>query len=89
MTYRLSLLLAATLPLCLLTAPAFAQIETEAETADTFDQSNGNVYLADYFTQYAPRTALDMVGQIPGFSIRSGDLSKRGLGQGGWRTWRA
>ncbi len=35
-----------------------------------------------YFDQYAPRSALDMLNQIPGFQLNSGD-SKRGLGQGG------
>ncbi|PXW73729.1 outer membrane receptor protein involved in Fe transport [Blastomonas natatoria] len=33
-----------------------------------------------YFTQFAPRTALDMVRQIPGFSIAEGE-DRRGLGQ--------
>lgn len=36
--------------------------------------------LAD-FQQFAPRTALDMVSQIPGFSISEGDSSQRGFGQ--------
>lgn len=35
-----------------------------------------------YFNQFAPRTALDMVRQIPGFSIAEGE-DRRGLGQGG------
>ena len=33
-----------------------------------------------YFAQFAPRTALDMVRQIPGFSIAEGE-DRRGLGQ--------
>ena len=33
------------------------------------------------FAIYAPRTALDMVRQIPGFSINQGDEGARGLGQ--------
>ncbi|WP_265528141.1 TonB-dependent receptor plug domain-containing protein [Sphingomicrobium marinum] len=33
------------------------------------------------FAVFAPRTALDMVRQIPGFSINSGDDGARGLGQ--------
>ena len=41
-----------------------------------------NVYEPAYFTAFAPRTARDMVGRIPGFQISSGD-NKRGLGQGG------
>ncbi len=35
-----------------------------------------------YFDRFAPRTALDMVRQIPGFSIAEGE-DRRGLGQGG------
>lgn len=43
---------------------------------------NTNVYTPDYFTQYAPRTASDMVARIPGFQIDSSS-NKRGLGNGG------
>ncbi len=41
------------------------------------------VFAPDYFNQYAPRTALDMVSRIPGFQVDSGDNGKRGLGNGG------
>lgn len=33
------------------------------------------------FEQFAPRTALDMVEQIPGFSIQQSDTEQRGFGQ--------
>ncbi len=33
------------------------------------------------FTRFAPRTALDMLNQVPGFSIRGEDTGSRGLGQ--------
>jgi hypothetical protein len=39
------------------------------------------VYLPADFVRFAPRTALDMVNQVPGFSIRGEDTSSRGLGQ--------
>ncbi len=55
-----------------LTTPAYAQDSG----------TNGQVYEPAYFTQYAPRTALDMVSKIPGFQINEAD-SKRGLGNGG------
>ncbi len=42
-------------------------------------QPGGNVFDADYFAQYSPTTAQDMVRQLPGFSIDSGD-SVRGFG---------
>jgi outer membrane receptor for ferrienterochelin and colicins len=43
-------------------------------------ENGRQVYLANQFTRFAPQTALDMVRQIPGFSITqvSGD---RGLGE--------
>lgn len=44
---------------------------------------NRDVYPADYFDTYVPRTALDMVARIPGFQIQQGDTNRRGLGQGG------
>ena len=53
------------------------------EPSASSEGSARNQFPASYFDQYAPRTALDMVNQIPGFSIRTGDLGKRGLGQGG------
>ena len=80
MTSFLKSLLAATAPLCLLAGPALAQ-DTDATEPDA--SSARDTYPASYFDRYAPRTALDMVNQIPGFSVRTGDLSKRGLGQGG------
>ena len=73
-------LLAAAVALGLISGQAHA-VETPAKTSETAVPRNA--FPASYFDPYAPRTALDMVNQIPGFSIRTGDLSKRGLGQGG------
>ncbi|WP_430402327.1 TonB-dependent receptor plug domain-containing protein [Hyphomonas sp.] len=39
------------------------------------------VYSAADFVQFAPRTALEIVQRIPGFSIDSGDSDSRGFGQ--------
>lgn len=44
-------------------------------TATTGDQV---VYQPDFFTQYTPQTALDMVRRVPGFSIDSGS-DRRGF----------
>jgi len=33
------------------------------------------------FARFAPRTALDMLNNVPGFSIDSGDTDRRGLGE--------
>jgi len=50
-------------------------------SAQSIDQPQ--TYAPDYFSQYAPRTALDMVRRVPGFSIQGGNGGERGLGQGG------
>ncbi len=44
-------------------------------------ENGKQIYDAAQFTRFAPRTALDMVRQVPGFTIDSGDSSRRGLGQ--------
>ena len=43
-------------------------------------QANRVFTLAD-FARFAPRSALDMVSRIPGFSISGSDSGRRGLGQ--------
>ncbi len=66
-------LLAAMVPLTLMTAPQ-GMAQTSADGKRTFSP--------DYFTQYAPQTALDMLQRIPGFQLQGGNTD-RGLGQGG------
>ena len=39
------------------------------------------VYTPDFFAQFAPQNARDMVGRIPGFTIRGGEGGARGFGQ--------
>ena len=53
--------------------PLQAQIEKAPNNDETL------VYSADFFIEYQPITALDMVQQIPGFQIDNGD-STRGFG---------
>lgn len=48
----------------------------------SFAQSQGSIYEPEFFAQYAPRSALDMISQIPGFQLQGAD-NRRGLGQGG------
>ena len=50
-------------------------------TGDTAEAGQGNIYSPEFFARYAPRNALDMVVQIPGFAINEGDRDQRGLGQ--------
>ncbi len=40
----------------------------------------GQVYEAEFFARFSPRTALEMLVQVPGFAIRD-DGGQRGLGQ--------
>ena len=58
-------------------------LSTAAGAIDKAESSNGaQVFEPAYFESYAPRTALDMIGRIPGFQLQFGD-NKRGLGNGG------
>jgi outer membrane receptor for ferrienterochelin and colicins len=72
-------------------APAFAQdsppppaptgdapppVATEAATVQ-----GGRAYTPADFVRFAPRNALDMLSNVPGFSIDGGDTDRRGLGQ--------
>ena len=56
--------------------------------SNTDESANSTViYTADYFSQYNPVTASDMLDRIPGVSLRGGgpgsDRGDRGLGTGG------
>ncbi len=69
-------------------APARAQEATEPATntgdkAAPVSEAAGNrrVFTPADFARFAPRTALDMLNQVPGFSIRGEDTGSRGLGQ--------
>lgn len=75
MTFKINRpLLAAVAGLTLISGTATAQTSKGDEAIRAFEP--------DYFTQYAPRTALDMLNRVPGFQLDGGD-NKRGLGQGG------
>lgn len=54
-------------------APALAQ--------DAPPQVETRNYLPADFARFAPQTALDMLNQVPGFTVRSDNTSQRGLGQ--------
>ncbi|MEP3756622.1 MAG: TonB-dependent receptor plug domain-containing protein [Alteripontixanthobacter sp.] len=56
------------------------QIPT-ADAENVVSEGRGQTYLPDYFVQFAPRNALDMLEQVPGFSIQGGGGGERGLGQ--------
>ncbi len=66
-------------------APAQAQ-ETVAKTGDvpapvSEPRGNKRIYTPNDFARFAPKSALDMLNQVPGFTIRGEDTGSRGLGQ--------
>ena len=82
-TARLLAQTASVLALLAIAAPAQAQentAETNASNLEPRTENGRQIYEATQFARFAPQTALDMVSQIPGFSITevSGD---RGLGE--------
>lgn len=58
-------------------APQFEETRTDLEPRA---ENGRQIYEASQFTRFAPQTALDMVGQIPGFQI-SQVSTDRGLGE--------
>ena len=55
-------------------------LSTLAQTLATPGEET-RTYTIDDFQQFAPRTALDMVQQIPGFSVSNNNDGQRGFGQ--------
>jgi hypothetical protein len=55
-----------------------AAAQTQPAPAPAADQGQQGVlvFSPDFFTQYRPNTALDMVGRIPGFGVVDGDGSR-------------
>ncbi len=69
---------------CVAAVPAGAnELDAEPPTGvdEIVERGRGQVYEPAYFERFAPRNALDMVEQIPGFAISGGGGSDRGLGQ--------
>jgi len=62
------------------TSPVWGQEALAPSTANPTTKSQ--IYDADYFTQFAPQTAADMVVRLPGFEIRGDEEEDtRGFGQ--------
>ena len=49
--------------------------------AEAATPQGGRSYTPEDFARFAPRNALDMLNQVPGFTIDEGDTERRGLGQ--------
>lgn len=64
-----------------LAVPGLAYANEDRAIAEaTVSQTGERKFSPDFFTSYAPVTALDMVKRIPGFSINQGD-GRRGFGE--------
>lgn len=65
-------------------APALAQSGGSSGSASTTipvpTRSGVVIYEADFFVNYTPVTALDIVQRVPGFRVSNGDTNRRGLG---------
>ena len=72
------------LPLCLFVHPSIAADEAANAAAESTEQcSEGRCttsYTASFFSRYAPTNALDMVENLPGFTLDDGDEGVRGFG---------
>lgn len=62
-------------------APSWAKDTAAVPAIETgAARTGGQIYEAEFFTRFSPRTALEMLIQVPGFTIRD-DGGQRGLGQ--------
>src|SRR6478735_7262166 len=60
--------------------PSAAQAQQgEAPPSPTAPNSGATAYQASYFAQYAPRNALDIARQVPGFALDLGSSGTRGF----------
>ncbi|MEP2989662.1 MAG: TonB-dependent receptor plug domain-containing protein [Parasphingorhabdus sp.] len=65
-----------------LTLPSVVSAQDlESANLQPRNEAGREIYNANQFERFNPRTALDMVRQVPGFVIDSGDEDERGLGQ--------
>ena len=78
---RLAALVAVTLGAPAGTAAAQAQVPAEAAPALPAAAEGARSYAPADFARFSPKTALDMLRQVPGFTIQEGDDERRGLGQ--------
>ncbi|MBA3678531.1 MAG: TonB-dependent receptor [Sphingosinicella sp.] len=58
-------------------AQATAEVDQSARVATQGTRTR--VYDANFFAQFAPRTALDIVGRVPGFNLELGNIDTRGF----------
>lgn len=74
-------LLAGSAILTIVCSPLRAEESAATPVAESGSaRTSGQVYEAEFFTRFSPRTALEMLTQVPSFVIRD-DGGQRGLGQ--------
>ncbi|MEO0784822.1 MAG: TonB-dependent receptor plug domain-containing protein [Pseudomonadota bacterium] len=64
---------------CLTALAAFTAFSSHAQSPET--ASAASVFTPEDFARFSPRTALDLVREVPGFSIEGSGGGGRGLGQ--------
>jgi hypothetical protein len=62
-------------------APALAQAAADPPPPTATPATAGRTYTPADFARFAPRNALDMLNNVPGFAIVESDSERRGLGQ--------
>ncbi|HMG47093.1 MAG TPA: TonB-dependent receptor plug domain-containing protein [Allosphingosinicella sp.] len=62
-------------------APVFAQAAADPTPPAATPTTAGRTYTPADFARFAPRNALDMLNNVPGFAIVESDTERRGLGQ--------
>jgi hypothetical protein len=62
-------------------APALAQATADPPPPTATPATAGRTYTPADFARFAPRNALDMLNNVPGFAIVESDTERRGLGQ--------
>ena len=67
-------------PVAIAVALQLAAGSAGAQTATAPEGSSDRTYEASHFDRFAPQTALDMLNQVPGFTIRQATV-ERGLGE--------
>lgn len=68
---------------CLGAGQAAAQVDLTSQPKPEASASNITSYKPDFFTQFRPNTAMDMVGRLPGFSFDGGSGERGFSGTGG------
>lgn len=74
--FKTILLASSAVALMSVAAPALAQSAPGGAPAAEAGQQGVLVFTPDFFVEYRPNTALDMVNRIPGFSVVDGDGSR-------------